>query len=105
MIYVGECVCMYVCMLRPIVLLCLSVLFIMVGEKYWKPVSEGLKRIGDMSYGTYIYAYPIQQMLIAMIPGITPIGLMALTVITVLPVAFASWHIVEKRALALKRYL
>lgn len=77
----------------------------MLGEMYWKPVSDGLKRIGDMSYGTYIYAFPIQQILIALIPGITPIGVLVLTVIIVLPIAFASWHIVEKNALSLKKYL
>ena len=86
-------------------MLCMSVIFIMFGEMYWKPVSDGLKRIGDMSYGTYIYAFPIQQMLIALMPGITPIGLLVLTVVAVLPVAFASWRIIEKNALSLKKYL
>lgn len=91
--------------LHPIVMLCLSVLFIMFGEMYWKPVSDGMKRVGDMSYGTYIYAFPIQQMLIVLIPGITPVCLMTLTITAVLPLAFASWHIVEKNALSLKKYL
>ena len=86
-------------------MLCMSVLFIMLGEMYWKPVSDGLKRIGDMSYGTYIYAFPIQQMLIAMIPGVSPWQLTMLTIVAVLPIAFASWHIIEKNALSLKKYL
>ena len=77
----------------------------MLGEMYWQQVSDGLKQIGDMSYGTYIYAFPIQQMLIAMIPDITPVGLMALTTLCVLPIAFASWRLVEKNALSLKKYL
>ena len=90
---------------KPLIMLCISVIFILVGEMYWQPVSDTLKRIGDLSYGTYIYAFPIQQMLIAMLPSITPHMLMLLTIISVLPIAFASWHIIEQRALALKKYL
>lgn len=113
LIIIGICAASAICItiihtyvnIKPLVMLFVSALFIMLGELYWKPVSDGLKRIGDMSYGTYIYAFPIQQMLIASIPGITPIWLMVLTSISVLPIAFASWHIVEKRALSLKKYL
>ena len=89
----------------PLVMLCVSVIFIMVGEMYWKPVSDVFKHVGDLSYGTYIYAFPIQQMIIASIPGIAPRALMALTIAIVLPVAFASWRIIEKPALGLKKWL
>lgn len=89
----------------PLVMLCVSVIFIMVGEMYWKPVSDMFKRVGDLSYGTYIYAFPIQQMIIASIPGITPRTLMILTIAIVLPVAFASWKLIEVPSLSLKKYL
>lgn len=91
--------------ITPLVMLCVSVIFIMVGEMYWKPVSDMFKRVGDLSYGTYIYAFPIQQMMIASIPGITPRTLMALTIAIVLPVAFASWKLIEVPSLSLKKYL
>lgn len=90
---------------QPLIMLCISIAFIMFGEMYWKPVSDGLKRIGDMSYGTYIYAFPIQQMLIVMTPGVRPGWLTLLTIAAVLPIAFVSWRMVEKPALSLKKYL
>ena len=86
-------------------MLCVSVMFIMVGEMYWQPVSDALNRIGDLSYGTYIYAFPIQQMIIASIPCITPRMLMILTISIVLPVAFSSWKLIEVPSLSLKKYL
>lgn len=91
--------------LKPLMMLCVSVIFIMVGEMYWQPVSDAFKRVGDLSYGVYIYSFPIQQMIIASIPGITPRTIMTLTIIVALPVAFASWRIIEKPALSMKKYL
>lgn len=91
--------------LKPLVILCISVIFIMVGEMYWKPISDMFKRVGDLSYGVYIYSFPIQQMIIASIPGIAPRTIMALTIVIALPVAFASWRMVEKPVLSLKKYL
>jgi peptidoglycan/LPS O-acetylase OafA/YrhL len=61
-------------------------------------------RIGDFSYGLYIYAWPIQQALAISIQGINPMQMFALSFTLTLLVAVFSWHAVEKRALALKRY-
>lgn len=61
-------------------------------------------RIGDLSYGLYIYAFPIQHAWMK-ISGLDARGhgaLLALVVATTAPVAFASWHLVEKRALRFK---
>jgi len=59
----------------------------------------------DLSYGTYLYAYPVQQ-LIAMSQSFRdPLVNFALTVPCVLGLAWLSWNLVEKRFLALKNYL
>ena len=50
---------------------------------------------GDFSYGTYLYAYPIQQMLIS--PFIFPFPLIVLlSMVLSLGAGFLSWHLVEK---------
>jgi peptidoglycan/LPS O-acetylase OafA/YrhL len=50
---------------------------------------------GDFSYGTYLFAYPIQQMLIS--PFIFPFPLIVLlSIVLSLGAGFLSWHLVEK---------
>lgn len=60
-------------------------------------------RLGDFSYGVYIFAYPAQQTLVALWPGHGPAMNMAASGTITLILAIASWHLVEKRALALAR--
>jgi peptidoglycan/LPS O-acetylase OafA/YrhL len=56
----------------------------------------------DLSYGIYLWAFPLQQVL--MMTGIRdPWLLSAAAVIVLLPVAAASWLLVEKPALRFKR--
>jgi len=57
---------------------------------------------GDYSYGIYIYTYPIQQTLISLFPTIVPEQMFVLTVLLTLPLAVASWHLIEKPSLRLK---
>ncbi len=59
-------------------------------------------RIGDYSYGTYIYAFPIEQSLVILVPGLMPLQLFAATFVVTVPVAMASWYLIEKPALRLK---
>lgn len=59
-------------------------------------------RVGDYSYGVYVYAFPIQQMLVERIPLIEPLPLFALALPLTLVVAAFSWHCVEAPALGLK---
>jgi peptidoglycan/LPS O-acetylase OafA/YrhL len=56
----------------------------------------------DLSYGVYIYGWPVQQLALIAIPTISGLanGLAALVV--VLPLAYLSWRFVEKPALRLK---
>ena len=65
------------------------------------------ERIGsrnDISYGVYIYAFPIQQVLVIL--GVQRYGVGAFILVAIaatLPFAFASWFLVERHALRLKR--
>jgi peptidoglycan/LPS O-acetylase OafA/YrhL len=60
------------------------------------------KRIGDISYGLYVYAFPIQLTVIYLVPGIRPWPLLALAFTVTAGVAWISWHTIEKPALGLK---
>ena len=69
------------------------------------PILKNIKtRIGDTSYGIYIYAFPVQQTLEHFF-RLSYIPLMVLGTLCTLPLAFLSWHLIEKRALALKQYV
>jgi peptidoglycan/LPS O-acetylase OafA/YrhL len=59
-------------------------------------------RIGDYSYGLYVYSFPIQQTLVERIPGIDPLPLLALALALTLLLAALSWHCLERPALGLK---
>jgi peptidoglycan/LPS O-acetylase OafA/YrhL len=61
-----------------------------------------LRRIGDYSYGTYLFAFPMQQTVVYFLPGVQPLGLFVIAGIGTFICAFISWHVVEKRALVLK---
>lgn len=57
----------------------------------------------DLSYGIYLYAWPIQQLLIERYPrDMSALEHIPLSLVMVLPFAFFSWFLVEKPALSLK---
>lgn len=83
-------------------LLVVPVLSIFVGTRSW-PLLRDAGRWGDLSYGVYLWAWPIQQAGVALLPRDTPLGvLLVVTIACVLPMAWLSWHLVEKRSLMLK---
>jgi peptidoglycan/LPS O-acetylase OafA/YrhL len=57
-------------------------------------------RVGDFSYGIYIYAWPLQQILSDRIAR--PLPLFAASMAAVLPLAVLSWYLVEAPSLSLK---
>jgi len=57
---------------------------------------------GDYSYGVYIYAFPVQQSLVQVMPGINLSGMIILSFLITLSLAVLSWHTIEKRFLLLK---
>lgn len=62
-------------------------------------------RLGDFSYGTYIYAFPVQQALVYFMPGQSPAQNILLGMPPTVILAVLSWHLVEKRALAKVEFL
>ena len=67
------------------------------------PFGGAVTRHGDFSYGLYLYAFPIQQTLVATIG--TPSGALgnfAITTILAAGCAALSWHFIEKPALRAK---
>jgi len=59
-------------------------------------------RFGDLSYGLYIYGWPVEQTVLYLRPGTSPLTLFAIALPVTAVLALLSWHLLEKRALRLK---
>lgn len=60
----------------------------------------------DLSYGVYIYAFPTQQLLVICGVGVlNPNVFSIVATLCTLPLAAASWFVIEKPAMSLKRRL
>jgi peptidoglycan/LPS O-acetylase OafA/YrhL len=73
----------------------------------WLGLHLPLRRVGarnDYSYGIYIYAFVLQQLLAVWnVQRWGYLAYMSLSILATVPVAVASWWIVERNALKLKR--
>ncbi|MCL2457517.1 MAG: acyltransferase [Desulfobulbus sp.] len=73
---------------------------------YFSYIPSGIVRkynkLGDFSYGIYVYAFPVQQSVAALIPGVSPLVMFACSSIATMTLAVLSWTFVEKKALHLK---
>lgn len=65
--------------------------------------SLAYNRLGDYFYGTYLYAFPVQQAMAHVFPCGSPLANMLLAFPITLMLAVLSWHLVEERALGLIR--
>lgn len=85
---------------RPVFVLALSYAVFVLG--YWPGAWLRLyNRLGDYSYGIYIYAFPVQQLVAS--SGVSdPLVNMAVALPVTLACAVLSWHLVERVALDLK---
>ena len=63
---------------------------------------RAFNRLGDYSYGVYIYTFPVQQSLASLVHEISVPALMVSSAVITLALAALSWHLLEKRALGLK---
>lgn len=60
-----------------------------------------VQRIGDPSYGMYLWAFPAQQVLIQLCGSPPPLWVsMVIVLLVSLAFGFASWHGVERRAIS-----
>ncbi|BAI60315.1 putative acyltransferase [Methanocella paludicola SANAE] len=60
-------------------------------------------KYGDFSYGLYIYAFPVQQLIMNYFNGISWLELFILAVPATFICAFLSWHLIESNFLKLKK--
>ncbi|MCU6498873.1 acyltransferase [Rugamonas sp. A1-17] len=63
-------------------------------------VPVNLDRVGDLSYGTYLFAFPIQQSLVASGWAAQPLLLCLEASVLVAPAAWLCWHLVERHFVA-----
>ncbi|NEX02414.1 Peptidoglycan/LPS O-acetylase OafA/YrhL, contains acyltransferase and SGNH-hydrolase domains [Pseudobutyrivibrio sp. NOR37] len=84
-------------------------IILFVGFGYWK-ISEFYNKVGDISYGVYIFSFFVQQRVIDVM-GNAPDGYLVVmdpyvnlgvSILIVVPLAFISWHLFEKQLLKLK---
>lgn len=66
------------------------------------PLFLTLNAKDDISYGVYLYAWPVSALLIWYWRGIDVWSLALLTLVSVVLLGFVSWHVIEKPAQALK---
>src|SRR5262249_21336913 len=70
-------------------------------NRRWRPIAAA--RFGDLSYGLYIYGWPVEQTLLYASDGrLAWWQLFPLALALSAALAFLSWHLVEKPALRLK---
>jgi peptidoglycan/LPS O-acetylase OafA/YrhL len=62
----------------------------------------GWQAAPDLSYGIYLYGFPLEQFIYVLAQPASPWGLLALALPATLAVAALSWYFVEKPALGLK---
>lgn len=77
------------------------VLVILVGLSYSPVLNYIPAKIGDLSYGIYIYGFLIQQTFMNYLP-LNPYTLTVYSLFVTYVLSFTSWHLVEKKCLRFK---
>lgn len=77
---------------------------ILLGCCYLPFLSRITDITGDLSYGIYIYAFPIQQLLMLKF-HFDAISIFTTSLAVTSVIAYFSWHLIEKHALELKHFI
>jgi peptidoglycan/LPS O-acetylase OafA/YrhL len=83
--------------------ICLPIIIIVFGLKSTPYINNIGHKIGDLSYGIYIFGFPVQQTLLHYFK-LNYMQLMFYSLLITFILAYFSWHFVEKRALRLKKF-
>lgn len=63
----------------------------------------GFNRLGDYSYGVYLWGFPIQQVVAQLLPVPTPTRITLIALPCAIAAGALSWHLLEKPLLRLRR--
>lgn len=66
---------------------------------------QNVGKLGDFSYGIYIYSFSVQQTIVYCLGTIPVIEMIILSFLGTVPLAIFSWLAVEKKALKLKEVI
>lgn len=81
---------------------CISVPYLVLYFAIGTRATLDIRKVGDLSYGAYLFAFPIQQAIIGLLGPISPTKLSLLATPIVLVIAYFSWWFIEKPFLSLK---
>ena len=82
----------------------LPIFIILIGSSYSRHLEYIPSKIGDISYGVYIYGFLVQQVLMNYF-NLNPIELMFLSLVITYLFAYFSWHFIELTTLKHKNFI
>lgn len=108
LIFIFACAIFYFSFKFPVLLVCwyIAIPYIILYFVNHPIIKTSItKKLGDPSYGMYLYSMPIQQMLIYFFPFFTPVYVLVLSFVGSVMAGSVSWRFVEARILRLKKYI
>lgn len=76
--------------------------YVTIVAAHGRPVLRWATSHGDLSYGIYLWAFPVQQTITSVLPHVTPWEMIAIAAPVTVALAAVSWKLIERPALTLK---